>query len=439
MSPMPRIEIELTSSSDDGTWTWRAAGARLPRGAIDGTLLPSGTAVGDLLRVETDQDVDGIQITAVLPSKSARNGPEVLEMLGRGGNEPLVTTRLAGKGRGSRRGDDRPRRGDDRPRRARGRDGDGRDRPQDAGSDGGTRRPRRGADESAGSREGRKPRKRSEKHDQAHRRGAKDRTRTEPAQPRAKRLRPKRRHRKAALEALPEDQRLIGEHLVRSGLPGLRGAIAAQNTIAAGVGEPEIPADLLLNLAERIQPRLRTAEWHDRAEAALAGIGDVDLRDLRSVVVAAETAARTDETRALAEKIREGLTTRVDREHGQWLHEVTSTLKDGRIVRALRLSSRPPKAGAPLPTPVLEQLAAAASASLTSEISQDRWATVLDAVALSPVHQRVVPEGLPTEPGDALLEVVRRVSMNVPDIAAAFGVEPKAPRRSRRPSRPASS
>jgi hypothetical protein len=226
---------------------------------------------------------------------------------------------------------------------------------------------------------------------------------------------------------------------VRSGLPGLREAIAAQNAIAAGAGEPEIPADLLLHLAERIQPRLRTAEWHDRAEAALAGIGDVDLRDLRSVVVAAETAARTDETRELAEKIREGLTTRVDHEHGQWLHEVTSTLKDGRIVRALRLSSRPPKAGAPLPTPVLEQLAAVASASLTSEISQDRWATVLDAVALSPVHQRVVPEGLPAEPGDALLEAVRRASMNVPDIAAAFGVEPKAPRRSRRPSRPASS
>ena len=27
-----RIEVELTSSRDDGTWTWRAAGAKQPAG-----------------------------------------------------------------------------------------------------------------------------------------------------------------------------------------------------------------------------------------------------------------------------------------------------------------------------------------------------------------------------------------------------------------------
>ena len=36
-----RIEIELTSARPDGTWTWRAAGAREPKGVLDGKLLYS--------------------------------------------------------------------------------------------------------------------------------------------------------------------------------------------------------------------------------------------------------------------------------------------------------------------------------------------------------------------------------------------------------------
>ena len=200
---------------------------------------------------------------------------------------------------------------------------------------------------------------------------------------------------------------------------------------AEAAGEPPIPAPLLLKLAERIHPNLRAADWQDRAEAALAGIDEVDLRDLRSVVVAAEQSARGEENKTLAEKIRAGLAARVDREHQAWLADVTTALDEDRLVRALRLSSRPPKAGAPLPAPVLNRLTAMAEAGLTAETGQDRWATVLDAVALSPVHQRVTPQGLPAEPGEPLLDVVKRVSMSVPGIAKAFGIEPTKPPRSR--------
>ena len=41
-----RIEVELTSQKDDGTWTWRAAGAKQPRGVVGGDLLPSETVLG---------------------------------------------------------------------------------------------------------------------------------------------------------------------------------------------------------------------------------------------------------------------------------------------------------------------------------------------------------------------------------------------------------
>ena len=404
---MPRMRIELTSTRGDGAWTWRAAGAREPRGSIDRALLPEGATVGDVLRVEVDQFMDGIEVTSVLHDQEERTTPETLEIIGSGRSEPLVTTKLAG-GRGRRDGD----------RSGGRRDGDRRGRP-----DGDRRRRRDGRADGAGGdasrrggQTGRRPRKAP----------------TADPKPRARRLRPRRTHRKAAIAGLPEDQRPLAQILARDGIPGVRAALEVQNQAAEEAGQPGIPADLLLKLAERIHPAIRTADWQDRADAALAGIEEVDLRDLRSVVVAAESAFKTDENRALADRLREALTARVDREHQAWLAEVTTALADDRVVRALRLSSRPPKAGAPLPGPILDRLAAMADASLTSDTGQDRWATVLDAVALSPVHLRVVPAGLPAEPGDQLLDAVKRVSMSVPAIAAAFGIEPTAPPRARR-------
>ena len=444
---MPRMEIELTSTRDDGQWTWRAAGARQPRGTVADVLVPAGTSVGDVLRVEVEQFMDGIEVTSVLVDRAERSEPETLEMLGSGHNEPLVTTKLAGR-RGRRRDEDGPRGRGGRDRRPRRDDGEKRD--TDKGSGRKDRRPRRDdgekrdTDKGSGRKDRQPQRDDGEKRDTdkgSGRRGRPDRrSPARPdaeAKPRARRLRPKRVHRKAAIAALPEDQQPLALVLARDGVPGVRSVIEAQNAAAETVGEPGIPAELLLKLAERIHPNLRTADWRDRAESALAGVDDIDLRDIRSVVVAAETAARGSEDRELADRLREALTARVDREHKAWIGEVTSALGEDRVVRALRLSSRPPKAGAPLPSPILDRLAAAAEASLTSDTGQDRWATVLDAVALSPVHQRVTPAGLPIEPTEQLLDVVKRVSMSVPSIAASFGVEPTPPRRGRR-SRPRS-
>jgi hypothetical protein len=406
--------------------------------------VPDGAAVGDVLRVEVDQFMDGIEVTSVLRGQAERTGAESLEIIGSGRNEPLVTTKLTG--RRGRRGDDDRRDGRREGGRGQRRDGDRRPRRDGEGRGDRDRGPRSAADRKDGDqrrgregtgRDGDRRRGREDTGRDGDRRGGRSSQRSRTAatadtKARARRLRPRRTHRKAAIAALPEDQRRLAQILVRDGVPGLRTAIEAQNKAAEADSQPGIPADLLLKLAERIHPALRSADWQDRAEAALAGVADVDLRDLRSVVVAAESAFRTDENRALADQLREALTARVEREQQTWQAEVASAIEEDRVVRALRLSSRPPKAGAPLPGPVLDRLAAMADASLTSETGQDRWATVLDAVALSPVHLRVVPAGLPTEPGDQLLDVVKRVSMSVPAIAAAFGIEPTAPPRARR-------
>ena len=74
------------------------------------------------------------------------------------------------------------------------------------------------------------------------------------------------------------------------------------------------------------------------------------------------------------------------------------------------MSSRPPKAGAPLPAELSAKLTEAAAASLTAETGQDRFATVLDALAFSPVRTQVVPAGIPAEPSTELLAAVKKVA-----------------------------
>ena len=407
-----RIEVELTSRRDDGTWTWRAAGAKQPKGDLDGGLLYEGAAVGDVVRADADFLIDGIVITGVLPPKGARKEPERLEVIGPSRrDDQLVTTQLAPKGRGRREGDRRERRG--------GRSGERQGR--DGGPAEGGRRGRPGGERPGGERRERRPRP--------------ERPAPEP-RPKPKRLRAGRTHRNAVLASLPEEQKPVAEQVLKGGIPAVRQAVQKQNETNKAEGRPEISAGPLLSLAEELTPALRTAEWRDRAEAALAEMAELDLRDLRSVVVAADAAARDEETRELAEQLRTGLSERVDAEHASWLAELDETIAAGRVVRALRVSSRPPKAGAPFPPELAGRLAQETAKGLTADTSQDRYATVLDALAYSPVRGQVTPEGIPAEPDEALLAAVRKLASRIPSIAALFGVEaPAAPTRGRGRSR----
>ncbi len=436
-----RIEIELTSQRPDGSWTWRAAGAREPKGELAGDLITFSANVGDELTVEAEFHMDGIEIIEAFESKKKRPMPETLEVLGSGRDQPLVTTQLVS----GRKGRDR-----DRPR------GD-----------------RRG-------RQDRRSRGDREERDRQESRRQDDR-------PKAKRLRPGRTHRQTLIESLPEDQQAVAERMVREGVSSVEQALRdqrkkardaakakkesaekaakeaeelakaqpaeptaeapktepakaetetpaeAEKTKAPAEAPKTEPADDFLSVAAKLLPGMRAAEWRDRADAALAGIDEVDLRDLRSVVVAAEAGATDEEAKTLAEELRTKLTERVDREHAEWLAEVAATLADGRMVRALRLSSRPPKAGVPLPQDMVTRLTDAASAALTSDTPTKRWTTVLGAVAFSPVRRTVQPQGIPEKPDKELLAEVTKLSERVPHIAALFGVEPTPPpRRGRR-------
>ena len=373
-----------------------------------GDLIAFAAKVGDELTVEAEFHMDGIEIIEAFEPKTKRPLPETLEILGSGRDQPLVTTQLVANRKG-------------------------RDRDRDSGD-------RRGRQDRRG-RGDRRDRDRGE-------------TRRDDDRPKAKRLRPSRTHRQALIDSLPEEQKPVAEKMMRDGVASVeqalrdqrkkaRDAAQAKKKAAKEAPEPEAKpedapesepeADEFLAAAGKLLPRMRSAEWRDRVEAALAEIDDVDLRDLRSVVVAAEDGATDDEAKALAEELRNKLTERVDREHAEWLAEVAATLADGRMVRALRLSSRPPKAGVPLPQDMVNRLTEAASAALASDTPSKRWITVLGAVAFSPVRRTVQPQGIPENPDKELLAEVTKLSERVPHIAALFGVEPTPPpKRGRR-------
>lgn len=397
-----RIEIELTSKREDGTWTWRAAGALQPKGVVADSVVPSGAAVKDVVRAEVESDLDGTRVLSITApkQKAARTG--LLEILPSDKPFEAVTQQLRKKG--GRDGDKRrgPRRDGDKPRGER-RDGDKRRE----GGEGRGDRPRRPFFETPPEL---------------------------PQRPKPKRIKPRRVNVDAVLAELPEAQRAIAEKVLLGGVPAVRAAVEEQNKKAVAEGREKVPADGIVQIAEQLLPRLRVAEWRDRALSAETIIEDIDLRDLRSIVVSAEQLVAIDEpTRALVAKMKSALPVRQETEIRNWLDDIATATKVGRVVRALRLSSQPPKAGVPFPPALATELVDATVAGMTVDAPSERWITLLEAAAFSPVHGKVLPPAVPTVVSEDLLKTITRLGPLMPQLAALFGVmvDPKA-----RPPRP---
>lgn len=464
-----RIDIELTSARPDGTWTWRAAGAREPKGVLDGGLLYVGAKAGDVLRADAEFELEGILITSVTPPKTEpRPEGQRIEVVGPGRPEgPGVTTQLVGRGdrRDRRRDDDR------RPERGPSRAESGRPRREGTPTGTGDRgsRPRRPADERGGDHpadDGRSEPRRSD--DRGGRREPRERAGSRPGRPdlrgerggdrrpggstrtssqsehtdrtRARRLNPGSAHRKSVLDSLPPEQQPIAEQLLRGGIPAVRTALHLEREKAEAEGRSAPNSEALLELAESLLPRLRAAEWRDRAEAAVAAGDDVSMRDLRSVVAGADV-ARDDDSRTLAATLREAIDARVAKLHADWTGEITAQLEAGRAVRAVRLSSRPPDAGARLDPELANRLAEAAGATMAPETRPELWASMLEAVLESPIRRSVVPTGLPTDAPPELRRTAHQYSGSIPALAKLLGVTippppPPAGARKRTGARP---
>jgi hypothetical protein len=434
-----RIEIELTSARPDGTWTWRVAGAREPRGVLDGTLLPAGSKTGSVLKADAEVELDGITILSVGTGKEKAAKSGLLDLIPSDKPFEAVTQQLAKRDRNDR-GDrgDRSGRSDrsGRPPRRDGPEGDRRPRRD------GDRPPRREGEPARGERPG-SDRPGGPRPD----RGPRPERRTRPnfsappelpQRPKAKRLRPGHAHRTAVLADLPEEQRPVAERALQGGLPAVRQAVIEQNTLLKAEGKPEVPAAGLLAMAEQLLPRLRVAEWLDRADAAKADIDELDLRDLRSVVAAGEDpmVARDESTREVATELKAALVTKQESELALWFEDIDAAIGVGRVIRALKLSSQPPKAGVRFPVELAGKLAAATTANLSADALADRWVAVIEAAAFSPVRAQILPTTKPTQVSDELLATVKRVGSLLPQIAALFDIEVSQGASAPKPLRP---
>lgn len=433
-----RIDIELTSKRPEGTWTWRAPGARHPRGDVAGELLPDHAKVGDVLRAEAEFDLDGIVITSVLAPRPAVRGELArIEVLGPEHRSPAgVSVSLAPGARrrdsdDGERGGRRRRQGDAEPEsRRRERRG-----PPGTGAEGGERGERRHRPERP-ERAGRagptaEPGERTGRPGRAARPGPPGRP--ERAE-RSRRLQPAATYRNAALAELRPEQIPVAEQLLRGGIPALRAAIDEQNSRARAEGRSPVSAEPLLAMAEELLPKMNLATWKDRATALRTAGNDAPLREVRAVVAAASTVALDDEGRALHGALQESLDTRVAALRHSWLARVAAALDEGRVADALRVASRPPEPAARIPADVAVRMASAAGAALNPDVAEAEWLTLLEAVVASPVRRTVKPAGLPAHPSEQLLQALRRSAGQVPELARLLGLPIPPPPGPRRPA-----
>ena len=412
-----RISIELTSNKGDGTWTWRAAGAREPRGLISDDMIPKGAGINSVFTAEVQSDMDGIAVLAVIETEDTRTAPETIEVLGTGKRSTGVNFKGGGRGRGKGRGDGFGSGGF-------GGDGDQSRQKQQGGR-------RKGRSQGAG-------------------------------QDRPARLRPARVHRKKWLASVPPEHAALAEQIASGrGIPNERGE-ASEKVGGSDRGSPEkystsgngsaleksnspendtasengrsperdsAPekdfASEKGNLADKdvsakLLSEYRMAEWQDRADLVLSNFEKIDLAEIRMLVADSDTCARTPETRSQAEVAKQKLAERTERQHGEWLADLATHLSEGRVLRALRVSGQPPKAGVPLPLDLVKWLTKAATDILTPEAQPDRWEITLQALAVSPVRRLVRPRQPPAVVSPDLTEAVQELSPRFPQIAALF-------------------
>ncbi|HUY05950.1 MAG TPA: hypothetical protein VMU99_01660 [Acidimicrobiales bacterium] len=420
-----RIEIELTSSRVDGTWTWRAAGAKQPRGVIDPVLLGAGAKIGDVLRVEIEIGLDGIDVTTVLPPKTPHRDLDRIELI-RPRTEKFegVITTLVPKsekhGRERKRGSGEETGPPSRPRtnlRTEPRRVAGGERP--------TRAPRAP----------RAPRsERPERPVTLEPASDSPRRPSKASRPRPTRLVPKTDRRNALLDSLPPEQRAVAEQLAIGGLPSVRRALQEQQTSDREAGRPAVGGEAIITLAEQLLPSVREAVWLDRAEAALDRLETISLRDLRATVTGAT--AKSEDAKLLLGKLRAALEDRLTKLRTKWEQEISHALEEGRVLQALRLSAKPPEPSTRFPAALVEPLATASGAALNATTQPERWISLLEAASNSPIRRSIRPTGMPLDPTNAVRQAASAAAGRVPALAKLLGLAIPPPPRPMTTHRP---
>lgn len=397
-----RIEIEITSIGSESA-TWRAAGAKLPKGVLPVSLLPAGTKAGEVFRADADQTMEGVEILSLLPQKTASARKETIELIPQKKQTEDVTVTYAPKGGRGRRDGDGERRGGPRTDR----------KPRERGAGGEGRAPR----ESRGPREARGQR------------------RDRPSRPVGPPV--LTTHRNAFLATLTPEQLPVAEQLLRGGLPAVRTAVAEQNKTATAQGRPTVNAEAIDRIANDLLSKANLASWKDRAGGAQSAGKELRLRDLRAVVTSAKTVNLDDEARAMLQELKTQLTSKVEHLTTEWNTKIAAALESKDALLAVTLASRPPEFRLQVASTTAAAIATLVSETLTEGLDGATWVALIQAAANSPMHRSIKPAGIPAD--DAVRAEAIKVAGNVPEIAKMLGmkVPPPPPARtatSRRPS-----
>lgn len=380
-----RIEIEITSIGSESA-TWRAAGAKLPKGTLPLSLLPAESKAGDVFRADADQTMEGVEIIALLPQKSASPRKETIALIPQKKQAEDVTVTYAPKGgRGRRDGDGERRggapRGDRKPR----------ERSEGAGS--------RGPRDSRGGR------------------------RERPARPVGPPV--LTTHRNAFLATLTPEQLPVAEQLLRGGLPAVRTAVAEQNKMATAQGRPTVNAEAIDRIANDLLGKANLASWKDRAGGAQSAGKELRLRDLRAVVTSAKTVNLDDEARTMLTDLKTQLTNKVEHLTNEWNGKIAAALESKDALLAVTLASRPPEFRLQVASATASAIATLVSETLSDSLDSATWIALVQAAAASPMHRSIKPAGIPAD--DAVRAEAVKVAGNIPEIAKMLGMKVPPP------------
>jgi hypothetical protein len=448
-----RIEIELTSKLDDGRYTWRAAGAREPRGTLLADIVPSSAKIGEVLRAEVESGIDGVDVLSIVPRKEPTPldlRGERIERIAPVGEASGVQVTLAPKGRGRSRDADRDGRDSRGPRGPRGPKDRERSSPRSTaprgdrpGSGAGSRGDRFGssrAERPAGAERAAPGRGRGPRDAARAGGGARPGSDRRAGAPRRDARRPNEltastMNRNTLLATLRPEQLPVAEQLLRGGLPAVRQAIDEQNRAALAQGGPTIAPETILAIADDLLPLTSLAAWKDRA-AAVQGAGpSVKLRDLRPVVTSARTVTLDEDGRAVLKELQGQLHAKLDELRVQWVAKVQSLLERGEVVESLRVVARPPDTATRCPAELATALTEAAGAALNADLTPTAWIAVLDAVIASPMRRSVHPAGIPA--AEEAQAAAVRAAGHVPALAKLLGMRippPPPPSAQKRPA-----
>ncbi len=425
-----RIEIEITSLNGDVA-TWRAAGAKLPKGVLSTSLVPGGPVIGGIYRADIEQFMEGIEVLAVLPPKTASPldpRHERVELLPKAAQGPDVIVTYAPKGRGG-------------ARREGSRDGEGRrdaskrptGRPQSkdraTGAPGGPR-PERGPRSETGARPERGPRS-DRPTGGAARTGRPGRT-ERPSGPVAPPM--TTTYRNALLATLSPEQLPVAEQLLRGGMPAVRSAVAEQNKNATAQGRPTIDPATIERIAEDLLAKTNLALWKDKAAGAIGAGRELRLRDLRAVVTAAKTVSLDDEGRTQLKELQASLTARLEVLRTQWNEKLESAVTSKNVAEALRLVARPPDMSTRVSAEMAAKVVTITSEALTADLDAAKWQEIVNLTVDTSIRRNVKPVGIPND--DACKALAVKNAGAIPEFAKLLGMKvPPPPPPTRAPRR----